>query len=781
MRLFEVGGRGSLRSGSEIGANFVEAERIGIELSASITINMATTAAETINTSDIAMGLDAGPGDTLSVAPPVAGNRNSQEPLRKRQRKATASTENLVADDSNENGLLNTPGPAASRSQSPAMTRSLTRGRSATPRRSPRGKTPVAKSDPFVTNGDSVEFPPHNLPTDVSPAINGTKLDTVTMELPQPTKPHETTIQVEGIPYEEGEDEEDYKDFMPVNPQPGSPAMRNGNGTVSSRRSARSAKQAEAINKVKSGRISKFKEGSMNDRVSTRPPVELIGYAYANRKTGSQPASEADASQSTNGATTTTSKGTKSGKPSFTARKYTGDEVFTFGGFINSVFQFRGIEYCKENWWGPRKQRLLDKMSSEVERFRQQRELEEIKAKAEAMYKLRKQREWNEMEMKKQMATEELRRRKQKEVKRKERPIVRKQVNGQGTAGFKRKYGEMAESFGEGGEDRVWDEIERAAERQLEEEAEATDVDGDVDVRGYDGSELPLEVGEEDIVFTDEESEIDQGELEIVQQLARQITGKDIVAQQVPSRPPSVATSLQASPRRRRLYAEESMDRIIFSQECEVPQFDHYSATLEHSDEESDHARSGPFVMKGAINGKGKAPTTAPSESGASSNGNSIVNGSSSKGKSLQAALKSRASRVFRGGVKLGQNSVNGSAKSGSSVSSEMEVPDRKFTKRELQKQEKLKKKVVDLELKLLDTWRELEAVGGTKGLKVNPPQPIQIIPSSSARASVDGSVNGAHNEVGADTESGNGNVNESVNEGIVMGPPPVPMGKRAP
>jgi len=792
VRLFDIGGRGSVRSGSEISANFVEAERIGIEPSTSITISMATTTAETTNISDIAMGLDADPDDTISVAPLVAGGRNSQEPLRKRQRKATASAENLVADGSSNNELLSTrtPRPAVSRSQSPAMTRSATRGRPATPRRSPRGKTPV-KSDPFVTNGDSIEFALRTSSKDVSPAINGAKLDGATIELPQPAKPHETTIQVEGIPYEEGEGEEDYKDFMPGSPQLGSTVMRNGNGTASSRRSARSAKQAEAINKVKSGRISKFKEGSMNDRVSTRPPAELVGYAYANRKTGSQAASEAGASQSTSGVTTTTSKSTKSSRPTFPARKYTGDEVFTFGGFLSSVFQFRGIEYCKENWWGPRKQKLLDKVNFEVEKFKQQRELEEIKAKAEAVYRQRKQREWNEMEAKKQMAVEELRRRKQKEMERKERqkPIVQKRANGQGTAGFKRKYGEMAESFGEGGEDRVWDEVERAAERQLEEEAEATDVDGDVDVQGYDGSELPLEVGEEDIALTDEESEIDQLELEIIQQLARQITGKDIVAQQVPSRPPSVTASLQASPRRRRLYAEESMDQMIFSQECEVPQFDHYSVTVEHSDEESDQAGCGPFVMKGAINGKGKAPTRAPSESDASSNSNSNSNknGSSTKGKSLQAALKSHASKVFGGVVKVGQSNTNGSTKSGSSVSGDMEVPDRKFTKKELQKQERLKKKVVDLESRLLDTWRELEAVGGTKGLKVNPPQPVQPIQSSPARASVNGSVNEEHKEVGADVGSANGNGggngggNGNGNGCMVMGPPPVPVGKRTP
>ncbi|KAF8426554.1 hypothetical protein EV426DRAFT_437483 [Tirmania nivea] len=773
VRLFDIGGRGSVGSGSEIGANFVGAERVGIDPLTSTTINMATIATET-TMSDIAMGLDADPDDT----PPVAGNRNSQEPLRKRQRKAAGSSENLVADDSNDKELLSTrtPRPAVARSQSPAMTRSVTRAGSATPRRSPRGKTPVVKSDHFVTNGDSIESPPRSSSKDVSPAINGTKLDGTTMELPQPTKPHETTIQVEGIPYEEGEDEEDYKDFMPENPQSGSPAMRNGNGTATSRRSARSAKQVEAINKVKSGRISKFKEGSMNDRVSTRPPAELIGYAYANRKAESQPSSEASANQSTSGATTTVSKGTRLSKPTFPARKYTGDEVFTFGGFINSVFQFRGIEYCKENWWGPRKQKLLDKMNFEVERFKQQRELEEIKAKAEAVYKLRKQREWSEMEVKKQMATEELRRRrrKQKEIERKERqePIAQKRANGQGTARLKRKFGEMAESFGEGGEDRVWDEVERAAERQLEEEAEATDVD----IQGYDGSELPLEVGEDDIALTDEESEIDQGELEIIQQLARQITGKDIVAQQVPSRPPSVATSLQASPRRRRLYAEESMDQMIFSQECEVPQFDHYSATVEHSDEESDHAGCEPFVMKGAINDKGKVPTRAPSESGASSNENGNRNGSSSKGKSLQA-LKSRASKVFGGVVKVGQSNVTGSAKSGSSVSGEMEVLDRKFTKKELQKQERLKKKVVDLESKLLDTWRELEAVGGTKGLKLNPPQPIQPIPSSSARTSVSGSVTGEYNGVGVEAQNVNGN--GSGKGSRVMGPPPVPVGRK--
>lgn len=783
VRLFGIGGRGS---GSEIGANFVRVERIGIEPSTSITSNMTTITAEATNMSDIALGLDPDPDDTISVAPPVPGNRSSQEPLRKRQRKATASTESLDADDSSGNGLLNTPRPAVSRSQSPVMTRSVTRGRSATPRRSLRGKTPVVKSDPFVTSGDSIEFPPRTSSKDVSPAINGTKLGGAAVELPQLTKPHETTIQVEGIPYVEGEDEEDYKDFMPENPQSGSPALRNGNGTASSRRSARPAKQAEAINKVKSGRISKFKEGSMNDRVSTRPPAELIGYAYANHKTGSQPASEAGASQSTSGTTTTTSKGTKSGRPSFPARKYTGDEVFTFGGFINSVFQFRGIEYCKENWWGPRKQKLLDKVNFEVERFKQQRELEEIKAKAEAVYKLRKQREWNEMEVKKQMATEELRRRKQKEMERKEkqRPRAQKQASGQGTAGFKRKYGEMAESFGEGGDDRVWDEFERAAERQLEEEAEATDVDGDTDAQGYDGSELPLEVGEEDIALTDEESDIDQAELEIIQQLARQITGKDIVAQQVPSRPPSVAASLQASPRKRRLYTEESVDRIVFSQECEVPQFDHYSATVEHSDEESDHAGCRPFVMKGAINGKGKAPTTAPSESGASSNGNSNGGGGSDKGRSLQAALKHRASRVFGGVAKMGQIGVNGRAKNGSSMSSvsgEMEMPDRKFTKKELQKQVRLKKKVVDLESKLLDTWRELEAVGGTKGLKVNPPQPVQPIPSPLVRRDVDGSVNEEHNGVGTDAGSLNGNGNGSGNGSMAMGPPPVPVGKRSP
>ncbi|RPB26391.1 hypothetical protein L211DRAFT_717247 [Terfezia boudieri ATCC MYA-4762] len=722
-----------------------------------MTINMATTAAETTNMS-ITMGLEADPDDTISmaptVAPAVAGGRNSQEPLRKRQRKATASPESLVVGDCNDNELSSTctPRPAVSRSQSPALTRSVTRGKSATPRRSPRGKTPVVKSDSFITNGDNIGFSPRTSSKDVSPTINGTKLDGATMELPQPTKPHETTIQVEGIPYEEGEDEEDYKDFMPENPQSGSPAMRNGNGTVSSRRSARSAKQAEAINKVKSGRISKFKEGSMNDRVSTRPPAELIGYAYANRKAGSQPGSEAGASQSTSGVTTTTSKSTKSSKPTFPARKYTGDEVFTFGGFISSVFQFRGIEYCKENWWGPRKQKILDKVNFEVERFKQQRELDEIKAKAEAVYRQRKQREWNEMETKKQMATEELRRRKQKEMERKERQIqiAQKRANGQGTAGFKRKYGEMAESFGEDGEDRVWDEVERAAERQLEEEAEATDVDDDVE--RYDGSELPLE-------------------------LARQITGKDIVAQQVPSRPPSVAASLQASPRRRRFHAEESMDQMVFSQECEVPQFDHYSATAEHSDEESDHAGCRPFVMKGAINDKGKAPTRAPSESGASSNGNSNRNGSSSKGKSLQAALKNHASKVFGGVVKVGQVNTNGSAKSGSSVSGEAEVPDRKFTKKELQKQERLKKKVVDLESRLLDTWRELEAVGGTKGLKVNPPQPIQPVPSSSARTSMNGSVNGEHIGVGADAGVVNGTGNG--NGCMVMGPPPVPVGKR--
>ncbi|KAF8454993.1 hypothetical protein BGX38DRAFT_239234 [Terfezia claveryi] len=258
VRLFDIGGRGTVRSGSEIGVNFVGAERIEIESSTPMTINMATTAAETINMS-ITMGLDADPDDTISmepavapaVAPAVTGGRNSQEPLRKRQRKATASPESLVVGDCNDNELLSTrtPRPAVSRSQSPAMTRSVTRGKSATPRRSPRGKTPVVKSDSSVTNGDGISFSPRTSSKDVSPTFNGPKMDGATMELPQPTKPHETTIQVEGIPYEEGEDEEDYKDFMPENPQSGSPAMRNGNGTVSSRRSARSAKQAEAINK----------------------------------------------------------------------------------------------------------------------------------------------------------------------------------------------------------------------------------------------------------------------------------------------------------------------------------------------------------------------------------------------------------------------------------------------------------------------------------------------------------------------------------------------------
>lgn len=824
---------------------------------------------------------------TLTTSTPTPGKRTSREPVRKRQKKAlsaSASTESLLAaavGGGDDLAIATGSTPAPRRSQSPAVTRSSSaRARSGTPRRSPRGKTPVnmhmLPPDPFVSgnNAHSPVGPPPPLPLPSHPhpprissktlpgeiqALNKLATGTTTTAVPQMTKTQETTIKVEGIPYEELEGgEEDYRDFMPpVNLQPGSPTtVRNGTGTATatSRRAARAAAKqldaAAAINKVKAGRISKFKEASMHDRVSARPPAELVGYLYAHRTATA--ASEAGASQSTN-ATSRGGGGARKkgdGKPSFLARKYTGDEVFTFGGFIHSVFQFRGLEYCKENLWGPSKQKFMDRIHMDLERFKQQREVNEIRAKAEALYKLRKQKEMKEMEAKKARAIEELRRRKQSQAEREERERARTRgriaAGGRRTVGvgFKRKFGDMAESFGSGGEsgggDRVWDADERAAERQLVEEAGvggeaeiATDVDEEEEeegeIEGYGELIGPLEVGEEDLSLTDEDSDIGQEELAQVEELAAFMTGREVVVQQVPSRPGSVATgpsSLQASPSRRgrrggvrgrgRLEVEEesmSLDQMVFSQECEVPQFapvteEEESESEVESELASRSARGGsPFMMRGAITknitGTTTTTATAPSESGASytssaagsTSGGGGGGGKKKKKSSIQSALKHHASRVFGGVAAVAKSSASASSASGQSVQSVQSAAtgavDKKLTKRELQKQQRLRKKVVELEGKLLDTWRELEAMGGLRvgpqppqaqAQSVSPPAPQSL--QSGGEGSVNGgSVNGGSVNGGSVNGSVNWSFHGSVNGSTsgMMGPPPVPVRRLAP
>ena len=685
--------------------------------------------------------------------------RSSQEPVKKRQRKS-ASRESFVTDDLN----IKTE-PVEAEAICPAITRRGSKRRSSTPRKSPRGKTPVIKTESsshgnrFISSkGDSFETPVR--PASKEPSsqdsviINSSKMNnSAAMEVSQLTKTQETTIQVEeeGIVIEE-EGQEDYRDFMPDRQEPRTPGARGiANPTSSSRRSTTRPKEQPVgqLNKVKTGRISKFKEGSMNDRASTRPPQELLGYAYGN--SAAPPASE---SSRTSGVTSN-NQHTNRRKPHFLPRKYTGDEAFTFGGFINSMFQFRGIEYCKENLWGPTKQRLMDKLHVDLQKFRQDTELNEIKAKAEAVYKIRKEKEWKEMEIKKRKATEELRRRKQRKVERKEREKAgvkiktQQQQQGRHSAGIKRKYGEMAESFGSGVNDRAWD-ADAALQRQLE-EGEKTEEDAEM----HDSEA----VGEDWNASDEEESELDAEELAQVQDLVRTITGKAIIAHHTPSRPASQAQSLHSSPRGRGVRNIE--DEIVFSQVVDNAPFNQLPLAELDSDE-SDHAGCGPsFLRNGLVKG-----------------GGTVSNKSS---KPIPAAHTSKA---FDGVIEISGHAGGGG---GSASSSQRIPPDllplppgtpppeaRKFTKRELAKQERLMKKVSELESKLLDAWRELEAVGGVKpGLRVQPP-PGQAAGSGSARSSVSGepmSVSGA-SMVSGPRPSGNRGVG-------AMGPPPLPMGKK--
>lgn len=591
-----------------------------------------------------------------------------------------------------------------------------------------RGKRATPKSEklPCVENDFN---PPPNTPSD--DAVSRTSLSLTKLahaklpDIPQPIKTQETTIQFEGIEYEDPSDE-DYKDFIPQTPQSHSQAGAL-NGTASSRRSGR---RPEPINKVKNGRISKFKEGSMNDRVSTRPPPELVGYAYANH--GGSGVGGGGASQATSevsNSTTSTSLGSRKRwlKPQFRPRKYTGDEAFTFEGFISSVIQFRGFEYFKENLWGPSKQRLMDKLHVDLQKFRQDTELNEIKAKAEEVYKARKEKEWKEMEVKKQKATEELRRRKQRELERAERrklieqgklpPMERRKS----TVGTKRKRDEMAESFGDGENERAWDEVEE----------EATDIDEDVEQESAGDGPEPLEVREEDVCDSGEESDLDPEELAKIEELARIVTGKEIIAKQVQSNPSSVAASSQASPsRRRRLHVEETMDEIIFSQESELQFKPPPPAFVDSSDGECET-----LLTRGSV----KGGHTALSE-------NTGTNDHRKNGISSKAP----ASKDIAGGAKAGGSS--GSPSSASSVAPvfpDVDVPQRKFTKRQIQKQERLRRKVTDLETKLLDTWMELEAAGGVT-IRVNPPNTGKLVSK--------GAVNS--------------------HENTAMGPPPLPVRK---
>lgn len=669
------------------------------------------------------------------AAPPAAGDKSSREPSRKRRKRAATGTDFQGVEGFNH---PSTPEPA-SRSLSPAVTR-RTRGRSMQRSFNSRGKRAIPRSEQLSCVENNLKSP---TPTPSEDVVSHTSLSLTKLahtklpDIPLPIKTQETTIQFEGIEYDdhsddddgEGEEEEDYKDFIPQTPQAHS-QVGAPNGTASSRRSGHSSRRPEPINKVKNGRISKFKEGSMNDRASIRPPPELIGYAYANHGGASEATSEVSNS------TTSTSLGSRKRwlKPQFRPRKYTGDEVFTLEGFITSVIQFRGFEYIKENLWGPSKQRLMDKLHVDLQKIRQDTELNEIKAKAEEVYKARKEKEWKEMEIKKQKATEELRRRKQRELERKQRKKLVEEGKLQPvetrTAGTKRKRDEMAESFGDGENERAWDEAEE----------EATDIDGEVGLESAEDRPEPLEVREEDVCDSGEESNLDPEELAKIEELARIVTGKEIVAKQVQSNPSSVAASSHASPsRRRRLHIEETMDEIIFSQESEL-QFKPPppSAFVDSSDDECAHTAYESLLKRGSTKGK----DTAPSE-------NTATNGHRRNG----ISSKDRTSKnLGGGGAKAGGSSSSPSrASSVPPVFADVDNPQRKkFTKRQIQKQERLRRKVTELETKLLDTWMELEAAGGVT---------IRLTPSN--------------------TSSSNSSSSKPVYKDVVndaMGPPPLPL-----
>ncbi|KAF8468446.1 hypothetical protein BDZ91DRAFT_111442 [Kalaharituber pfeilii] len=750
--------------------------------------------------------------------------RSSQEPLRKKQKKEASRTDHDGDDNSLHNDDAHEEEQGASfdehdevddNSKDPsytprtpkrttqqqkvdslvansnimATTRSMrAHGPSATPRRTAViGKTPVVKREPEVTGVDGVGAEVRESAASAAER-NTTATTTVatrtvtnstsrTTEVPRNKNAQQTTIQVEDVADYEGreaEDDNDYRDFIPELVESGSPSARNAPAASASRRSTRSWKPELGLNKVKTGRISKFKEGSMNDRVSARPPQDLIDYAYSN-SSPTTPAQGLSSSEASGVSQTPTAIATHKTRykgwlrPRFLPRKYTGDEAFTLSGFFNSVRHFRGLEYCRENLWGPTKQKVLDRLHVDLQKFRQEDEVAQIKKKAEELYRMRKEKEWKEMERKKQMAVEDLRRRKERERRRKERferlENERKAGGAGGFAGRKRKFGEMAESFGGEGEgvegDRVWDEVEQA--QQGEDEEEKTEVDEDVDEEIEEGEEEPTDWCQTD----DEESDLDEQEIKVVEELVRSVTGRTIIAMQDPttsraqstagSRLGSVQTSLG-----RRKGREWEDDGMVFSQEAERHAWD--EADEDEGEEEQDEdVRCGPSFLQ-----KGKAVAVeigTTSITGANTNSSASVN---VKGgvKGLPAAIKNKASKVF--GIGLGsangsvtnmnsgdkRSSVISGSQHSSSISSvsrmprgeevAMEndippssqrrvpredvyvgadvdkltmppppLPERKFTKRELAKQDRLRKKVAELEGKLYETWMELERAAG--------------------------------------------------------------------
>ena len=711
----------------------------------------------------------------------------SVEPARKKAKTRTRGGKSVEVEDAGSDdaemqvGELvkpkKTTGAGRTASMSPSLTRSG-RQRSTTPRRSTRATTPKVKREfsPQVTaveemSSQGAEEPEQGYADAESQLLQQDVLDSAAHH-PELKKTQETMIQVEE---RESYGEDDILDFSPelqlqqglLPAEPTSSTGATNGGTPRSARRARpSDVQAGGLNKVKGARVSKFKEGSMNDRAGNVPPADLVGFVYQQQHNGNSNGhpggiqsmntsfgsnrSERPGSprRSRAGGSTVGGSGIHWRKPAkHRPRLYTGDEVFTFGGFINSVFQFKGIEYWRENWWGPAKQKFMDKVQLEAEKKWQEVEVKVVKQKAEELYRMRKAKEWKVMEEKKQKEVEELRRQRRREAR----------AAGVGVAGPSSisQHQSGVEVMGE--PDQGYDSTGSIGMKRKR-------VDSMVVDDGIDRTEEDDQTSRATTPFEDKEPvDLSDTEMEKVEDLLVTITGHKIIHPSASSSrsTTSAGTSPGGSRYRHHNHHGHQQPSVYDGEELEHTDDDFAFSHSQFTDPEDEERRRGPnsYIRQTHQNSRRDRYRSIDGvihSNGSASAGNGIRlrrQGSVTSSAASTIHAPPRSSRMASGAVNGGASSssitshpasnhnqtphVNGGGSSASAGKMRQTTPPLQInhqhssppssaekslvTKRDYAKQVRLRKKVSALEAKLYDTWRELEAVGGLEGVKVTP------------------------------------------------------------
>ncbi|KAI5800376.1 hypothetical protein DFH27DRAFT_611383 [Peziza echinospora] len=725
---------------------------------------------------------------TTSRATKGKKKAESVEPARKRAKTRTRGGGSVEVEDAGSDDVemqvdeqvkpKKTTGAGRTASMSPSLTRSG-RQRSTTPRRRTRATTPRVKRE-YSPQVATVE----EMSSQGAEALEQGNADAESQQLqqdvldsaahhPDLVKTQETMIQVEERePY--GED--DILDFSPelqlqqglLSAEPISSTGATNGGTPRSARRARSSDvQAGGLNKVKGARVSKFKEGSMNDRASNAPPADLMGFVYQQQQNGNSNGhpggmqsmntsfgsnrSERPCSPRRSGAGGSTAGGSgsrwrKPAKPR--PRLCTGDEVFTFGGFINSVFHFKGIEYWRENWWTPTKQRFFDNIHSEAESAWQKQELKVVRQKAEELYKMRKAKEWRVMEEKRQKEVEELRRKKRREAR-----AAAEAVAGPSSVSRQQSGVEVM-----GQPDQGYDSTGSTGMKRKRVDSMAVD-DGIHKAEDLDKTSRDTTPSEDK-----EPVELSDTEMEKVEDLLETITGHKLIHPSASSSrsTTSAGTSAGGSRYRHHNHHGHQQPSVYDAEELEHTDDDFAFSHSQFTDPEDEERRKGPnsYIRQTHHNSRRdryRSIDGVIQSNGSASAGNGIRlrrQGSFTSSAASTIHAPPRSSRMVSGGVNGGASSssitshpttsnhhnqiphVNGrgstSAGKMRETTPEMQINQHHNSppssaekpivmKVDLAKQVRLRKKVSALEAELYDTWRELEAAGGLASVKVTP------------------------------------------------------------